>query len=430
MKQIRWAYFATLFVIVICTFSSGCAGYPLACKTFESSQLIEWLANFYMPLVRVQITEIEVNSPQDDRYGTTKDWVEIQNVGDFAVLVSGWYIEADVRVAGGQAYLRHSGPIPKGTVIPPGACCVVRSKNPLLTNETTRTVRLYAVLSVFDVPKYVRLLDEAALGEGEFFRDTTDDTWTWQRNDKGWAFLPGTPCTSCTVSCEPSEGGFRTPSASVAWDSLRAQFTVQDDLCNATWESLIDGRTLAGYLELCEQGAVSPQYRQWNFIIKNEARGWVFELTDTASGETSYEDLLSLERTTHNCYWIKYCECCGDLGHLRFKYLDKETLDSSLVKEAWFDESAGYLVLCLNENETLYHYCSVPVDVWTSFKECESKGRYYYDHIKGMFSCKEYSVPEYMHPIVNLIADPDAVSVVVEWNDVRFSAEIPWEIRN
>jgi len=294
---------------------------------------------------------------------------------------------------------------------------------------TTRSVRLYAVLSVYDEPQCVRLLDEAALGEGEFFRDTTDNTWTWQRNDTRWGFLPGTPCISCTVSCEQSEGDFRTRFDSVAWDSLRAQFTFQDDLCSATLESLKDGATLAGYFELCEQGAVSLRYRQWNFIIKNEPQGWMFQLIDGESREIAYEGQLLLKPTTGSCHRIKYWACCGDLGHPRFEYVDEATLDSRLVKGAWFDESVGYLVLSLN-NKTRYHYCLVPVDVWASFKESESKGGYYHDHIKGMFSCKEHPVPEYMHPNVNLVADPEAVSVVIEWNDVRFSAEIPWEIRN
>jgi len=95
--------------------------------------------------VRVQITEIEVNGPDNDSNPDTKDWVEICNTGDIPVEVGGWVVEAEVWSWSQWGGLRRSDPIDADTVLQPGECLIFERANRWMTNDTVHAIRLYAL---------------------------------------------------------------------------------------------------------------------------------------------------------------------------------------------------------------------------------------------------------------------------------------------
>ncbi len=74
-----------------------------------------------------------------------------------------------------------------------------------------------------------------------------------------------------------------------------------------------------------------------------------------------------------------------------FAYQD--TSKSSFVRGAWYDVSNSYMLISLKG--TTYHYCRVPEDVWRSFKQAPSYGRFYGANLKGRFDCRLGGVPDY-----------------------------------
>lgn len=80
-----------------------------------------------------------------------------------------------------------------------------------------------------------------------------------------------------------------------------------------------------------------------------------------------------------------------DVNNGNFQEL--ELKPSSLVYEMYYDANNKYLLVSLKG--TYYHYCSIPsrvIDDWTS---SSSLGRYYNSRIRGNYSCKNKSVPQY-----------------------------------
>lgn len=88
---------------------------------------------------------------------------------------------------------------------------------------------------------------------------------------------------------------------------------------------------------------------------------------------------------------IKYRDTPVNLFNRSFDAGDLH--DSSFVFGAWYDEDNEYLVLDLND--TYYHYCGVPTDIWEGLQEADSHGSYYNTDIKGDYSCEGVDVPEY-----------------------------------
>ena len=75
----------------------------------------------------------------------------------------------------------------------------------------------------------------------------------------------------------------------------------------------------------------------------------------------------------------------------QFTYQD--TSKSSFVRGAWYDISNNYMLLSLSG--TKYHYCRVPENVWNSFKQAVSYGKFYNAYIKGRYDCRLGGVPAY-----------------------------------
>lgn len=88
---------------------------------------------------------------------------------------------------------------------------------------------------------------------------------------------------------------------------------------------------------------------------------------------------------------VRYRSDPVDIAHPAFDYLN--TAGSSLVGGAWYDSSAGYMVI--NLSGTYYHYCGLPTSVWSSFRSASSFGSYYNASIKGRYGCEGLVVPSY-----------------------------------
>ena len=74
----------------------------------------------------------------------------------------------------------------------------------------------------------------------------------------------------------------------------------------------------------------------------------------------------------------------------------------SLVEDAWYDSSTGYMIIDLGART--YHYCDVPASVWSEFEVASSKGTFYNDTVKSVYGCSVATVPDY-----------DAAADLLEW---------------
>jgi len=144
----------------------------------------------------ILITEIEVNGADDDDSSDAVDWVEICNTGTTAVSVGGWIVEAEVDSWSQWGGLRRSDPIPAETVLLPGECYVISRKDRWMTNDSTRSVRLYAEMALETGVRVMMLVDEAMWREQRenpynHFVDNADDTRTLQLVDVSgqWMWL-------------------------------------------------------------------------------------------------------------------------------------------------------------------------------------------------------------------------------------------------
>lgn len=66
---------------------------------------------------------------------------------------------------------------------------------------------------------------------------------------------------------------------------------------------------------------------------------------------------------------------------------------SSLVWRLCYDARHRYAIVLLRG--TYYHYCDVPPFVVAAWRQADSMGRYYIDHVKGRFDCRTHYVPPY-----------------------------------
>lgn len=66
---------------------------------------------------------------------------------------------------------------------------------------------------------------------------------------------------------------------------------------------------------------------------------------------------------------------------------------SSFVQKAWYDEDNQYMII--NLNQINYHYCEVPRNIWTNFKNADSHWRYYNRYIKWNYDCRYNHTPAY-----------------------------------
>ena len=80
-----------------------------------------------------------------------------------------------------------------------------------------------------------------------------------------------------------------------------------------------------------------------------------------------------------------------DVSNGHFQQLNLK--GSSLVKDMYYDQSNLYLLVSLKG--TYYHYCSIPQNVVSDWKNSSSLGRYYNYNIKGNYDCRVNPVPQY-----------------------------------
>ena len=87
---------------------------------------------------------------------------------------------------------------------------------------------------------------------------------------------------------------------------------------------------------------------------------------------------------------VKYRASAVDLNNFE----EINTAKSTFIKEAFYDTNNNYFIIKLQN--TYYHYCNFPSDLWDDFKQAQSFGQYYTSNIKGKYDCEEnWIVPEY-----------------------------------
>ena len=66
---------------------------------------------------------------------------------------------------------------------------------------------------------------------------------------------------------------------------------------------------------------------------------------------------------------------------------------SSVVNRLCYDAKEKYVVV--NLTGTYYHYCEVPANVVSAWRQADSMGRYYNAVMKGRFDCRVLRAPAY-----------------------------------
>ena len=66
---------------------------------------------------------------------------------------------------------------------------------------------------------------------------------------------------------------------------------------------------------------------------------------------------------------------------------------SAVVKRLCYDSHEQYAIV--NLAGTYYHYCEMPPDVVTAWREADSMGRFYNAQVKGQFDCGGHRIPPY-----------------------------------
>ncbi len=115
-----------------------------------------------------------------------------------------------------------------------------------------------------------------------------------------------------------------------------------------------------------------------------------FQGFDQSEGTVVNND-QETEQIIENLIIIKYRDTPVNIADSRFEHLN--TVKSSFIRGAWYDNQNQYMVIKLIE--TYYHYCGLPKTVWDEFKKADSFGSYYNQVIKGEFDCREGYVPTY-----------------------------------
>ncbi|WP_366145376.1 KTSC domain-containing protein [Candidatus Accumulibacter sp. ACC007] len=78
-----------------------------------------------------------------------------------------------------------------------------------------------------------------------------------------------------------------------------------------------------------------------------------------------------------------------DLAPFQCEWLSR----SSFIKRLCYDAKEQYVVV--NLTGIYYHYCEVPGNIVSGWRQVESMGRYYNSRVKGRFDCRVFRVPTY-----------------------------------
>jgi hypothetical protein len=96
--------------------------------------------------------------------------------------------------------------------------------------------------------------------------------------------------------------------------------------------------------------------------------------------------LYSISFAHAETVYVKYR---GSISLDNFKC--KNTI-SSFVNRICYQKKNDYLIVLLSS--TYYHYCKVPNNVFKSWVNSSSKGRFYNSNIKGRFDCRLGGIPK------------------------------------
>ena len=88
---------------------------------------------------------------------------------------------------------------------------------------------------------------------------------------------------------------------------------------------------------------------------------------------------------------VKYRATPVDISNGHFEELSLKP--SSMVHRIIYDKGNSYLIVLLGS--TYYHYCGIPKSAVKAWKNADSLGSHYVEHIKGNYDCRMYSVPIY-----------------------------------
>jgi hypothetical protein len=72
---------------------------------------------------------------------------------------------------------------------------------------------------------------------------------------------------------------------------------------------------------------------------------------------------------------------------------EKVYVESSNIKFMYYESDNKTLDVGFN-NGTVYQYFSVPLEVYEDFRKAESKGKFFYKNIRGVFKFKKYEKEE------------------------------------
>ena len=63
------------------------------------------------------------------------------------------------------------------------------------------------------------------------------------------------------------------------------------------------------------------------------------------------------------------------------RIVDKKDFTSSLIKQAWYDQSTKILRITFVRNSAVYHYEKVSLSTWEDMKNSKSVGKFFHSSI-------------------------------------------------
>lgn len=80
-------------------------------------------------------------------------------------------------------------------------------------------------------------------------------------------------------------------------------------------------------------------------------------------------------------------------GNLDLTHFQCELTEGSTVRRLCYDSKEEYAVVKLKN--TYYHYCEIPAQIISNWRQATSLDTYYYSNVKGNYDCRVLRVPTY-----------------------------------
>jgi hypothetical protein len=93
--------------------------------------------------------------------------------------------------------------------------------------------------------------------------------------------------------------------------------------------------------------------------------------------------------------------CIRDHKCISVEKFDCESVTrSNIIYQTCYFGPKRYLIVWLGKHEAAYHYCDVPLDVVSEFRNAPSMAHYYNTNIisrsnNGRFDCREHLIPDF-----------------------------------